>query len=101
MADMSINASLSGINAYQTMLNNTANNIANINTEGYIARQTVLQDSAIGGVSARTVAGNVEDRVDLSKEAVNLITEETGIKANIKALKTANATQKSVIDILA
>lgn len=94
-----INNSVSAINAYGTMLNNTANNIANVNTEGYTTFETTMQENAGGGVSASTSRTNA-DRVDLSKEAVDLIIAENGMKANIAVLRTAQETQKSVIDML-
>jgi len=83
------------------MMNNTAHNIANVNTDNFRALETNMQDQVNGGVSAQTTRSQVEDRVDLSKEVVNMMIAETGIKANIKALKSAHETQKSVIDIIA
>lgn len=40
----------SGLNAQQGMLNTTANNIANVNTEGYIRQRGSLESQAVGGV---------------------------------------------------
>jgi flagellar hook protein FlgE len=95
-----INSSLSAVKAYGTMLNNTANNVANVNTEGYKTFETTMQENTGGGVSASTTRDSNTDRVDLSKEAVDLITAENGMKANIAVVRTASETQKSVIDML-
>jgi flagellar hook protein FlgE len=101
MVDNINNASLTALNAYSTLLNNTANNVANINTDNYKPLETTMQDSRPSGVTAITSRNENGDRVDLSQEAVNLITAETGFKANIDVLKTAQKMQKTVIDIIA
>jgi flagellar hook protein FlgE len=101
MVDNINNASLTALNAYSTLLNNTADNVANINTDSYRQLETIMQDSSPAGVTAMTSRNGTADRVDLSKEAVNLIAAETGFKANIDVSKTAQKMQKSVIDIIA
>ncbi|BDX07807.1 flagellar hook-associated protein FlgK [Planctobacterium marinum] len=50
----------SGLNAQQGLLNTTANNIANVNTEGYVRQKGILQEQDVGGV----LLGNVERVVD-------------------------------------
>jgi len=101
MVDNNINnASLTALNAYSTLLNNTANNISNINTDNYRPLETTMQDSTPSGVTAITSLNENIDRVDLSQEAVNLITTETGFKASIDVLKTVQRMQKSVIDMI-
>ena len=92
--------SQSALSAYQTMVNNTANNVANLTTEGYKPLETRMQDTAGGGVIARTARDENAYTVDLSKEMVDLITADIGVKANIEALKSAQDTQKSIVDIL-
>lgn len=101
MANDITSISLSAINAYSTLMNNSAHNIANENTENFKALETKMRDQAGGGVSAQTTRSQVEDRVDLSREVVNMMIAETGIKASIKTLKTSRETQKSIIDIIA
>jgi len=101
MSDNTINSAVSALKAYSTMLSNTANNVANVNTENYNPLETTMQDSATGGVTAASTRDTNTDRVDLSKEVVDLITAQNGFKANITVLKTGQEIQKSVIDILA
>lgn len=50
----------SGLNAQQGLLNTTANNIANVNTEGYVRQRGSLEEQDVGGV----LLGNVERVVD-------------------------------------
>ena len=94
------NGAASALSAYVTLLNNTAGNIANMNTENYKPVETTMQTSSGGGVDAVT-SRSASDSVDLSKEIVALITAETGFKASIAALKTSQEMQKSLIDIIA
>lgn len=101
MVDNINNASLSALNAYSTLLNNTAENVANINTGTYRPLETTMQDSSPSGVTAVMSRNENGDRVDLSQEAVNLITAETGFKASVDVLKTDQKMQNSVINIIA
>ena len=65
---------LSGMQAAQTRLENTATRIAHVSEP--------------------------EDRVDLSAEMVALMESRNDFAANIKALKTADQMQQSVLDVL-
>jgi len=94
------NNSLTGIYAYTTLLNNTANNVANMNTDGYKPLETIMQESSSGGVNAVTTMSANADNVDLSTEAVDMITAATGFKASISVLKTDQEMQKSIIDLV-
>ena len=44
------NIATSGINASNRLLNTTSNNIANVNTEGYVRERTQIQSQLVGGV---------------------------------------------------
>lgn len=39
-----------GVNASNSLLQTTSNNIANVNTEGYVRERTTLQDGLVGGI---------------------------------------------------
>ncbi len=101
MADNINNASLTALNSYNTLLNNAANNVADINSVSHSPLETTMHDSTTSGVTAITSQNENIDRVDLSQEAVNMIIAETGFNANIEILKTAQKMQTSVIDIIA
>jgi len=95
------NAALTALNAYSTLLNNTANNVANIYSTNYKPLATTMDDISPSGVTASTSQNENMDSVDLSQEAVNMIIAEAGFTTNIDVLKTAQEMQKSVIDIIA
>lgn len=44
----------SGVTASSKLLNTTSNNIANVNTEGYVRERTVFESSTMGGVGEAT-----------------------------------------------
>jgi hypothetical protein len=88
------------INAYSAMLNNTANNVANLNTGGYASLETTMQEAASGGVTAVTRRNSTVDSVDLSTEAVDLSIAKNGVDANISVLKRMDEMQKSIIDMM-
>lgn len=54
------NIATSGLNAQQGLLNTTANNIANVNTDGYVRQRGRVDEQLVGGV----FLGDVERVVD-------------------------------------
>ena len=48
------NIATSGVNASSQLLNSTSNNIANVNTEGYVRERTVFESTTLGGVGRGT-----------------------------------------------
>jgi flagellar hook-associated protein 1 FlgK len=44
----------SGLNASNKLLNTTSNNIANVNTEGYVRERTEFKTQLVGGVGVGT-----------------------------------------------
>lgn len=94
---MSISAimgiSLSGMQAQQTRVAATANNVANAMTPAYDRLETDLTSRGQGGVSS-TVSrsgGPVLDdtsNVDLASEMLSLVEAEIGFKANAAAWET-------------
>lgn len=112
-----LNAALSALGAYEKKLNVTANNIANVNTDGFKKSRALLQEGDPSGVvvSIRRVNtpgspilppdGTGETRessnVDLAEEIVDLHTTKYGFQANLKTLKTEDEMLGSLFDILA
>jgi flagellar basal body rod protein FlgC len=101
MANDIYSTSVSAINAYGALLGKVAHNVANVNTGSFTPLETTMENVAGNGVMALTGTASNVDKVDLSKEAVDRIIAETGIRMNISVLRTAQEEQKSVIDILA
>ena len=89
----------SALEAYGIRQAVTANNLANINTDDFKASRTVLQEQKSGGVSATVVKGN--DTVDISKEAVDMMTTQTGYKANLATLRTKDEMTKELFKLKA
>lgn len=92
--------SVSALSAYTTRLNVTANNVANMNTEGFRPSEATTSESANGGVSA-TIRHLEIPEVDITKEMVDLIITEIGFKANLKAIRTEDDLAGSILDIKA
>ena len=113
-----IQSALSGLQAYSLRTQATANNIANLNTEGFKKDKVTLSAQVPQGVSA-TVAkvstpgdmapaetGQGESmvelsNVDLGQEIPALITDKASFSANIKSLQTADQMMQSLLDIKA
>ncbi|MBI4948872.1 MAG: hypothetical protein HY955_01865 [Deltaproteobacteria bacterium] len=110
-----ISSSLSGIRAAVAMIEASAGNTANANTNGYRKKTVALNEGDKGGVVASVKTstspgisyadtyGNVFEAstVDYAEEAVNQMTAKHMLYANIATLKTVDEMEKSVIDILA
>ena len=100
-----ISSNVSSIQANQVFLNNNANNIANVNTDGFIPSDTQLGDTAKGSVVANTRLasdnGSTKSQTDLSKEIPDQITILESVKANVSAIKTQDEMFGSLLDIKA
>ncbi|HEU4684105.1 MAG TPA: flagellar basal body protein [Nitrospira sp.] len=109
-------AALSGMTGFTKKVEVTANNIANVNTDGFKGSRTefvevpsggilpvIQQDDANGPAVLRdSVSGPVQialSNVDAGQEAVNLIVAQRGFEANLETLRTAEGMLGSVLDI--
>ena len=89
----------SALQAYNISQQVTAHNVANLNNEEFKASRATFQESGGGGVKA-AVSGT-DDTVDISREAVNLLANTAGFKANLKVLKAADEMEKALFSIRA
>ncbi|KPF41770.1 flagellar basal body rod protein FlgC [Rhizobium sp. AAP43] len=85
--------SLSGMQAQQTRLAATANNIANVSTPGYNRLETKFSSVEGGGVraSVEPSGGAISaeaSNVDLTTEILSVMTAETAFKANAAVWET-------------
>lgn len=112
-------AALSGLQAYTLKNQATANNVANLDTDGFkrdvvtLSSQipqgvttNVSKDMAAGALLPEMNSAGEEEmveqsNVDLAQEMVDLVTEKHGYSANIKTLQTADEMAKTVIDLRA
>ncbi|MBI5643487.1 MAG: hypothetical protein HY954_08440 [Deltaproteobacteria bacterium] len=111
----SLGFALSGIKAALKMLDTSAHNTANANTDGYQKQKAELNEQDNGGVivtltstsasGAKQTDANgaaVEaSTTDYAEEAAAQISAKHLLGANAAALKTEDEMQKSIIDIFA
>lgn len=110
-----LGASLSGLRAGLEKLEASANNVANLSTDGFKKDRVLLSERVTGGVvveigkstesgpSYRSPQGEVIEasNVDLAEEAVEQILAKYTFSMSLAAFKTADEMQKGVIDLLA
>lgn len=111
---LSINTSISALNALGKKQDVTANNIANSQTDGFKKSRVVLEDGEQGVVTARTQAVNTPgtmlnqpdgslkeaSNVDLADEITGMIPTRHAYAANLKALQSSAAMDKSTLDLI-
>lgn len=95
------NTAVSALDAAGIRLAVTANNVANMNTEGFKPSTVVQEENKSGGVIVSAIKEQGADEVDLSREAVDLIVTDNSFKANIKVLQTDAEMTKTLLDIKA
>jgi flagellar hook protein FlgE len=112
-----INAALSALGALGIKLGVTANNIANVDTDGFKKSRAILEDEYPSGVtvsisrvdtpgsSIPSEVGSPQmkesSNVDLGEESINLETTKYAYLANLKTIKAENAVLGTILDSLA
>jgi len=101
---MNISANLSSIQAHQKFMNTNANNIANVNSDGFIPSDTRLYNSS-GLVEARNTKahdnGSQKSQTDLTKEIPNQIIIEKATALNVGAINTQDEMIGTLLDMKA
>ena len=113
---LALNSALSALDAYGKKVDVTANNIANVNTDGFKKSRAVMQEADSSGVVvsiskvntpgapilSQDGTGEVREfsNVDLAEEIVNLQTAKHDFEANLKTLKAEDEMLGSLFDIL-
>ena len=114
---MNIGSSLSALNAFSTQMNITANNIANVNTDGYksssavietgqgqTVRANLIKDNSQGFMTPNKSAANGMEElsnVDMVKEMTQLIPTQNAYDANLKAIVTNYQMQGTLLSMFA
>ena len=112
-----LNGTLSALRAFVTKLGATADNIANVNTDGFKRNRAVLHEDDNGGV--RVVLSKdqspgrrydvVEDgeeveketsNVDLTQEIPDLMVTKRAYQANLKTIETQDEMLGSLLDTI-
>jgi len=93
---MNINAT--SMTAVSNWMNNSAQNIANVNTEEYKATQTTIsnQDTAVVAQSSKSTNGT-----DLATEFTDQIAIEKSFEANADTIKTQDTMLGTLLDMKA
>ncbi len=111
-----IGIALSGLRASETKLAVNANNIANVNTDGFKKSRVNMQQASEGGVSVTLTQVNLpgfplgideqtgkqieSSNVDLAGEMVDQMVTRYAFEANVITIKTADEMQQTLLDIL-
>ncbi|WP_241761497.1 flagellar basal body rod C-terminal domain-containing protein [Sulfurimonas gotlandica] len=101
---MNISSNVSSIQSHQIMMNTNANNVANVNTEGFVPSDTKMLGNE-NSVSANTRkadnTGSKMSQTDLAKEIPDQIVAQGATAVNVTAIKTENEMLGSLLDIKA
>jgi flagellar hook protein FlgE len=110
-------SSISAVSAFSAKMNATANNVANVNSDGFKKSRTTLEEGRFGGVepdvdqvdtpgyTKRIVdGGQIRDveasNVDLAEEFTDSIATQSGYKANLKTIQTHDEMLGTLLDII-
>lgn len=101
---MSISSNISSIQSHQSMMNTTANNVANVNSDGFVPSSTRMS-SGDGSVLANSRKadnnGSAKSQTDLTKEIPDQIIAQNATAVNVTAIKTQDDMFGSLLDIKA
>ncbi len=102
---MNISNNISSIQTSQTLLNTTANNVANANTDGFVPNSTITTNNGGGSVTAETRqadnTGSEKSQTDLSQEIPNEIIAQRTTEANVTAIKAQDDVMGTLLDLKA
>lgn len=101
---MNISNNVSSIQAHQTMLNVNANNVANVNTDGFRPSDTRMSDdtnSVSANVRLADDNGSTKSQTDLAKELPDQIIAQDATAVNVTAIKTRDEMLGTLLDMKA
>ncbi len=100
-----ISSNVSSILSNQTYMNNSAQNVANVNTDGYVPLNTTVSADSKGTTRADTSrasdTGSERSQTNLAKEMTDQMTIENVNTVNIQAIRAQNEMMGSLLDIKA
>lgn len=111
---LSINTSISALNALGKRQATSANNIANSDSDGFKKSRVVMDEGEKGTVTAKTqminTPGTMINRtdgslkeasnVDLATEITTMIPNKHAYRANLKALQTSAEMERTTLDLI-
>lgn len=102
---MNISNNISSINAHQSMMNTSANNVANSNTDGFVPKNTTMSNNS-GVVTANTrestsTPNYSKSQTDIAKEIPDQMVSLKATEANVSSIKTQDEMFGTLLDIKA
>lgn len=101
---MNISSNISSIQAHQTMMNSSANNVVNVNTNNFIPTDTKMsgnENSVVANTRKADDSGAKTSQTDLAKEIPDQIIAQDATALNVTAIKTQDEMLGSLLDIKA
>ncbi len=99
---MNISNNVSSLQANQAFMNTNANNVANVNTDGFIPADTRMVDEKTSVRATTSLAddtGSKKSQTDLAKEVPDQVTIGGVAQANATAIKTQDEMFGTLLDI--
>lgn len=93
-----MNVNATSMTAMSNWMNNSANNVANVNTDGYNATQTTITDQGNAVVAQSSKSKN---GTDLATEFTDQIAIDKSFEANADTIKTQDEMLGSLLDLKA
>lgn len=101
---MNISNNVSSIGAHQKMLDVNANNVSNVNTDGFVPSDTRMSEgknSVTPNIRKADDSGSKTSQTDLAKELPDQIVAQDAAAVNVTAIKTQDEMFGSLLDIKA
>ena len=102
---MNISSNMASINSHQTMMNTSANNVANLNTDGFRPSDTRISNSDGSSPQASTRlsadTGSTRSQTDVAKELTDQIIAQDVTAVNVSSMKTQDEMLGSLLDVKA
>ncbi|WP_294929820.1 hypothetical protein [Sulfurimonas sp.] len=101
---MNVSNNISSLQAHQTMMNSSANNVANVNSDRYVPTDVRIQsseNSVTPNVRKADDNGSLGSQSELSKEITDQIIVQNATAVNVTAIKTQDDILGSLLDIKA
>ncbi len=92
-------SNVTSMNAYSTWMSNSANNVANINTDNYNATNTTITQNGSNSVVASSSKSS--SSTNLAKETTDQMVASTGFNAQVEAIKTQENVIGTLLNMLA
>ena len=112
---IAFNTALTALRAFEIKMDVNANNIANVETDGFKKSRVNMKENAQGGVQATTEQINLpgislgtnektgaereSSNVNGAEEFVDQMVTQYGYEANVLTVRTAHSMEQSLLDI--